>query len=206
MSISSVSNNPKSAGAVAPANKSKGDVSVSGADKRAGVSEEQGAVFEKSQPEPQKTTYSAADRASIIKELKSAQDQRYAGLQNLVSELMLKQGGMSNRASDIKLTYDFMSKLNVDAYTRAEAQKAISEDGEFGVKAVADNIMKMAEALGNGDSSKTAELRKAVEKGFAAAEKAWGNKLPDICMKTKEEVMKRFDYLEKNGSLEGYSA
>ena len=84
------------------------------------------------------------------------------------------------------------------------AQQAISEDGEWGVNAVATRIVDMCVSLSGGDSSKLSEMRAAVEKGFEQAGAQWGTSLPSICQDTHDEINKRFDYWEQNGSVDGY--
>ncbi len=84
-------------------------------------------------------------------------------------------------------------KLTIDTDTVNAAKQAISEDGEWGVKAVSDRIVAFAVAVSGDDPSKLATLKAAIEKGFAEAGKALGGALPDICAKTRDEVMKKLD-------------
>jgi len=60
--------------------------------------------------------------------------------------------------------------------------------------------MDMAKALSNGDDSKIGLLRDAVKNGFDAAGYEFDSKngLPDICNKTYDEIMKRFDEWENH--------
>lgn len=121
---------------------------------------------------------------------------------------MLKsQGGFQNIANgkNLQITKDLFSQLNITPADSAKAAQAISEDGEWGVKAVATRIMDMAVALSGGNTEKLSILRDAVEKGFAAAEKQWGGKLPSITQQTHKEIDNRFDYWEKYGTLDGYT-
>jgi predicted KAP-like P-loop ATPase len=78
-------------------------------------------------------------------------------------------------------------------FSVADAQAAISEDGAFGVKAVSERIVSFAIAISGGDSSKLAELKKAIDKGFEQAEKSFGGTLPDICSETYDEIMRKLD-------------
>ena len=86
--------------------------------------------------------------------------------------------------------------------TPEEAAEAISENGMWGVNAVAGRLMSMAIALSDGDSSKAAILREAVKKGFEAVGAV--ETLPQVCQDTYAEVMCRFDYWEENGNMDGY--
>jgi hypothetical protein len=112
-------------------------------------------------------------------------------LRNLVERLIGRQG---KKAEDILSGKEI---LLVDDEARAEAEKMISEDGEWGVKAVSSRIVDFAKAISGGDKSRLGELRNAIEEGFKQAEKAFGGTLPDISRKTYDEVMKQLDEWEK---------
>lgn len=86
--------------------------------------------------------------------------------------------------------------------TPETAAAAISEDGMWGVNAVSTRLLDFAMGLAGGDSSKIAELREAVIKGFEAVGDI--SSLPQVCQDTYAETMARFDYWEEHGSLEGY--
>lgn len=140
-------------------------------------------------------------------ELKAIQDQQMASFNNMLASMLKSQGGFQNIAngSNLQITKDLFSQLNITPADSAKAAQAISEDGEWGVKAVATRIMDMAVALSGGNTEKLSVLRDAVEKGFAAAEKQWGGKLPSITQQTHKEIDNRFDYWEKYGTLDGYT-
>lgn len=146
-------------------------------------------------------------KAKASKMVGSMTEQRHANLQKLVAAIFGEQanaimnakGGLKNKMSGI-----IAGMENVEEASAA-ARNAISEEGEFGVNAVATRIMDMAVSLSGGDSSKLNMLKDAVIKGFSQATSAWGDKLPDICSKTYDEIMNRFDYWEQNGSLDGYA-
>lgn len=112
-------------------------------------------------------------------------------LRNLVESLISKQG---KRLQDLLDGKDF---LFVDSETRVEAEKAISEDGEWGVKAVSTRIVEFAKAFAGDDKEILTKMRDAIEQGFKEAEKAFGGQLPDISKKTYDEVMKQLDELQK---------
>jgi hypothetical protein len=73
------------------------------------------------------------------------------------------------------------------------AKEAISEDGEFGVKAVSNRLVDFAIAISGGDKSKLSELVAAIDEGFAAARKALGGELPEICRQTYDETMRKLN-------------
>lgn len=140
-------------------------------------------------------------------ELKAIQEQQMASFNNMLASMLKSQGGFQNIATgkNLQITKDLFSQLNITPADSAKAAQAISEDGEWGVNAVATRIMDMAVALSGGNTEKLSVLRDAVEKGFAAAEKQWGGKLPSITQDTHKEIDNRFDYWEKYGTLDGYT-
>ena len=79
------------------------------------------------------------------------------------------------------------------AKAKEEAQKAISEDGYWGVSQTSDRIIEMAKALTGGDPDKIEDMRKAFETGFKEATKTWGRDLPEISSNTYDAVMEKFD-------------
>lgn len=130
------------------------------------------------------------DRIEINK-LIDDNTKRINDFKETIRKMIVKQGEESN------LTL-FGKKLFVTAEDSESAVKAISDGGEYSVDAVATRIMDMAKALSNGDKSKIAVLKDAVIKGFEAAGLEFNNGggLPDICNKTYDEIMKRFDLWE----------
>ena len=79
-----------------------------------------------------------------------------------------------------------------------DAAKAVSDEGDWGVDAVATRIFDMANAIAGGDPEKLESMRAAVEEGFNQAGITWNNatgldKMPEITEKTYNEIMSRFD-------------
>lgn len=139
-------------------------------------------------------------------QLRSMHDQQMASFNNMLSQMLNSQANQALAAQGgFKLSADFISKLTVTPQQQAQAAQAISEDGAWGVNAVATRIMDMAVALSGGDTSKIELLQNAVEKGFKAAGVEWGTSLPSITSRTHDEINKRFDYWKNNGSLDGYA-
>ena len=128
--------------------------------------------------------------AETINRLWEQAEKATQSLRSLVESLIGKQG---KKLQDLLDGKDF---LLVDNETRAEAEKAISEDGEWGVKAVSTRIVEFAKAFAGDDKEKIAKMRDAIEQGFKEAEKAFGGQLPDISKKTYDEVMKQLDELQ----------
>jgi hypothetical protein len=119
---------------------------------------------------------------SDVEALKAAADQRYESLLALVKQLLRKQGEASKRAAGID-----------NPQSVSEAQAAISEDGEWGVKAVSDRIVQFAIAISGGDKSKYETLKAAIDKGFQQAAKALGGELPGISQETYKETMRKLE-------------
>ncbi len=122
-------------------------------------------------------------------------------MQNLAKQMLGEQYQIAKTANG---SIDF-SSLATDlgiGTTPEAAAYAISENGNWGVDAVATRLIDMAITLSGGDTAMADELRAAVEKGFAAV----GNleDLPEVCQQTYRETMKRFDYWKENGSMDGY--
>ena len=134
------------------------------------------------------STYTRTSRklsASELQTLKDAADQRYASLRSLVEQMLESQNKSTKKSS-------FSSKTS-SLSASDQATQAISEDGEFGVKAVSDRIVKFAVAVSGGDTAKYEELKAAIDKGFQQATKSLGGKLPSISQQTYDEVMRKLD-------------
>ena len=132
-------------------------------------------------------TYTRTSRklsSSEIASLKDAADQAYANLRTLVEQMLKKQGSASKKAS---------ASPDIDLGASQQAKLSISEDGEFGVKAVSDRIVDFAVAISGGDKAKYEELKAAIDKGFQLASKSLGGSLPDISQQTYDEVMRKLD-------------
>ena len=148
-----------------------------------------------------KTTYSK-DSVSIS-EISRSVEEKLAGLRGIVENLFTKQSlktGESQGLSYDKIMekYDgklksFYQNLEVDDATRLQAQQDISDDGFWGVKQASTRAIEFAIGISGNDPSKLAELKDAIEKGYQAAEKAWGGTLPAISLQTKEATLKGLD-------------
>jgi hypothetical protein len=90
--------------------------------------------------------------------------------------------------------------VEIDSETRSAAQAAIGEGGAFSIEAVATRLLDFAVAISGGDPSRIDVLRRAVERGFEAAERQWGGTLPEISQRTREAVMEGFDQWQANGN------
>ena len=136
----------------------------------------------------------------LISKLKADAEQRTAQLQNIVNQLLSKQGTTFNIATGTNLKSVFEG-LEIDPATKAQAQAGIAEDGYWGVKQTSERIFDFAKALSGGDPDKMEDMRKAFEKGFKQATKAWGDELPQISQDTYAAVQKMFDdYANSEGN------
>ncbi len=97
--------------------------------------------------------------------------------------------------------------IAVDAYkfglpevatTPEEAEKAVAEDGDYGVDAVADRIFGMADAIAGGDVDKLEKMWGAIQEGFKQAKSFWKDstgedEMPDITQKTFDAIKQRIE-------------
>lgn len=136
------------------------------------------------EPENKNTTKINAEE---INRLWAETNRATENLRNMVEQLLKSQG---------KTFEDVLAgreELIVDEKTRAAAQEAISENGEWGVNAVSDRIVAFAKALADDNPEMYDKLMSAIDEGFAQAEKAFGGQLPDICRQTYDEIHRKMD-------------
>ena len=131
--------------------------------------------------------------ADEIASLKADADKATENLRKLVEELILKQDKNYKKSIEDSSSEDLMTKLGITTEDVEAAKQAISEDGEFGVKAVSDKLVEFAKSVSGGDKSKLSELTSAIDKGFAAAKQALGGELPDISQQTYDETMRKLN-------------
>lgn len=125
-----------------------------------------------------------------IEQLQREADEALRPLRQMVEELLRKQG-MSFKAANLKPYEGEM--VEIDDETRAEAQRLVSEDGEYGIENTANRLFEFAKAVSGSDKTKIDALKSAIEQGYKAAEKAFGGELPDISKKTLERTMEKLD-------------
>ena len=160
------------------------------------------AIYEKSSTKSESVKTYTRD-AATLSEISQQVELKFASLkatvENLFSTQSLKFGESKGLSYDrILEKYDgklkeFYQNLEVDESTRLTAQQEIAEDGFWGVKQTSERAIAFAKALAGGDPSKVELLKKAVEDGYAAAEKAWGGELPEISKLTQEATLKGLD-------------
>lgn len=158
-----------------------------------GKQTEVSAVYEPSVETDKTDTVTAKQRnEAIISRLKADAEARTQQLQQLVQQMISKQGNAYGQANDM---WKFLASGNftVDAQTKAQAQADIAEDGYWGVKQTSERIFDFAKALSGGDMDKMKEMQAAFEKGFKQATKTWGKELPQISQDTRSAVNKLFE-------------
>jgi hypothetical protein len=166
------------------------------------ATEEAAAVYEPSSTSETSSTTAKTytQNTELVNKLKADAEAHTQQLQNIVQQLMVKQGQTYNTANDI---WSFLASGNftVDAATKAQAEEDISDDGYWGVDQTSDRIIDFATALTGGDPDKIEEMREAFKKGYKQAEKTWGGELPEISQKTYDAVMEKFDKLAEEAGL-----
>lgn len=158
-----------------------------------GKQTEVSAVYEPSAETEKTDTVTAKQKnEAIISRLKADAEARTQQLQQLVQQMISKQGNAYGQANDM---WKFLANGNftVDAQTKAQAQADIAEDGYWGVKQTSERIFDFAKALSGGDMDKMKEMQAAFEKGFKQATKTWGKELPQISQDTRSAVNKLFE-------------
>lgn len=162
---------------------------------------ETGVVYEPSKDaqavDSVKKTYT--QNTELVNKLKADAENHTKQLQNIVEQLMGKQSQTFGIANDM---WKFLASGNfeVDAATKAQAEKDVAEDGYWGVEKTSDRIIDFATALTGGDPDKIEEMREAFKKGYKQAEKTWGGELPDISKRTYDAVMEKFDKLAEEAA------
>ena len=164
-----------------------------------GKTSEQAVVYDKQSENSGKATYeiakkSSTDRAAIVQQLKAAEEQHRNQLMEIVQKTLQGQAGAFGKATGDNFWRQLAGgNFKVDAATRAQAQKDISEDGYYGVKQTSQRLFDFAQALAGDDVDKMKEMQKAMEKGFKKATKTWGRELPSICKDTINAANKLFE-------------
>ncbi len=156
-------------------------------------------TFTKSEPQ-ENITYEPPKKLTA-EQVDALKRQVEESMQNLAKQMLGQQYKIAKTANG-KVDFAALAKDLGIGTTPEAAAEAISENGNWGVNAVSTRIIDMAVNLSGGDMSKISMLREAVQKGFAQVGKL--EDLPGVCQQTYDEVMKRFDYLEQNGTMDGY--
>ena len=162
------------------------------------VQDNAGATYEKGTVEENglysKMKMNKADRTAIAEQMKANMEENKRQLMALVQKTLSGQVGTYGKANEDSVWKTLASgKYTVDAATKAQAQKDISEDGYWGVKQTSQRLFDFASALVGDDVDKMKDMQKAMEKGFKLATKAWGRELPKISQDTLDAANKLFE-------------
>ena len=137
-----------------------------------------------------------ADRSALVNQLKAEMESNKQKLMDLVHKTLSGQVETFGKASDDENSiWKTLAggKFTVDAATKAQAKKDISEDGYWGVKQTSQRLFDFASALAGDDVEKMKEMQAAMEKGYKLATKAWGRELPSISKDTLNAANKLFE-------------
>ena len=132
-----------------------------------------------------------------LNELRQEHARNVAAFRAMVQQLLGQQANPDG---------SFSLVLNIDEATQLQAKEAISENGDWGVEAVATRILDFAKAISGGDPSFINMLRHSFEAGFAAAERVWGGALPEISQQTRDRVLEGFRQWEEGAAAPATSA
>jgi hypothetical protein len=82
---------------------------------------------------------------------------------------------------------------SISTLSKDEAAKLVSQDGIFGVKQTSQRIADFVIKGSGGDEDLMRAGREGMLQGFADAEKAWGDTLPDISQQTMKQATEMID-------------
>lgn len=132
---------------------------------------------------------------ALVAQLKADLERRQQQMLDMVRDMLGKQG---KAVSGDNIWRTLASgNFQVDAKTKAEAQKNIAEDGFWGVEQTSDRIVQFAIGLAGSSPEMLEKMEAAFEKGYAEAEKKWGGALPSISQQTRSRVHEKFEELRK---------
>jgi hypothetical protein len=129
----------------------------------------------------------AKAESSDIQSLRDESNRAFGQLRETVRQLLERQGLAFKDVNGLHLG------AKVDAQAKAEAQAMLEEGGAFSAEAVSDKIIDFAKAISGGDKSKIDTLRKAIDRGFKEAGKAWDGDLPEITKQTRKMIDEKLD-------------
>lgn len=162
---------------------------------------EDGVVYEPTKKDANVPVKKYVQNTELVNKMKADAEAHTKQLENIVQQLMTKQGQTFSIANDDMWKFLASGKFEVDEATKLQAQEDVSEDGYWGVKQTSNRILDFATALTGGDPSKIEDMRKAFEKGYKQAEKTWGGELPEISKQTYDAVMAGFDKMAEEAGV-----
>lgn len=136
---------------------------------------------------------SAGASATDLKAMIEEGERKAQAIVNLILPLVQQQGLSLGKVVSGE------QKLSASPADIEQAKAAVADDGELGVKQVANRILNFVKAGIGGDPAKLAQMRAAVEDGFQQAADMLGGTLPEISEKTRQVIMDTFDRWETKG-------
>lgn len=159
------------------------------------------AIYEQTE-EKENTIYNPHKKVekSTIEQLKADTEARFSQLQDLVNKLITKQAETDKTAKTVEYGSlgDIMKavkdgEIAVDPEDIKQAQEDVADGGYWSVEETAKRLVDFAKTISGDDPKKAEAMRTAIDKGFGAAEKTWGSKLPEISEKTHDRVNELLD-------------
>ena len=178
-------------------NEKSADSADKTAEKAAGKIEKRTDSFERSENSVKNNTYTkgvATEHAG-----KSALQIKNEGMKDMVSQLLGQATNASGNKEGLTLE-SIMKSYDID-YIESDG----SEDF-WGAEKTANRILDFAKSLAGNDPEKFQKVKDAFEKGFGECEGIWGDKLPDVCYDTLDNVRKGFDEWEKEFNTQSDAA
>lgn len=84
-------------------------------------------------------------------------------------------------------------EIDITSLSQEDAAALVAEDGYFGAEQTSDRIVSFAIAVSGGDTTKLEEIMAGIEQGYAEAEEAWGDTLPDLCYDTYDMIVEKLN-------------
>lgn len=131
-------------------------------------------------------TSTAESRSELVNQLKADLEMNQA---KFVNDMVAMITGQASAFTGTNIWEEY----EVTEEMQAEAQASIAEGGYWSAEETATRIVDMAKALVGDDPEKADAMMAAIEKGYEAAESAWGGELPSITSDTKALVDSMFE-------------
>jgi len=129
-----------------------------------------------------------------VQEMWNSHQQQVDSFRRMIETLLNQQAERQGLAqgwspSDVRVTPEM----------RAEAEEMIAEGGYFSVEETAARMLDFAVAISGGDPARIDLLERAVERGFAQAERMFGGELPQISHDTLAAAREGFNQWREGG-------
>ncbi len=132
------------------------------------------------------------NNSAVIMKMKADSDKRIEQMKELTTNMFERQGFKLAGADEMWVMLA-NGKFVAEEATITQAKADISPGGYWSVDSTSERIFDFATSLAGGNDATMRKMREAVEQGFEAATKSWGQNLPEISTNTLDAVMKKFD-------------